>query len=251
VSKDSESVEKPLTDNDHRRHKRQGLAKVPGRKELPVLQAHDPDSLHSLRIGPIMGMTRKQFTVAHKAFCEELIAITAKKNHDYTGASPDPFANFKNVQALGICTVEQGFMARITDKISRLAGFLKNGEFKVKGESFIDTAQDLSNYVALLAVYHMSKTTVLIADPKEKSRLPDIDMDPKPSPDIMVAVPKKFLADVHGTVTKTIGFLNEIKDKIGMRPTSTILETDINKEKDFLSHIAIMASEYKNNGKEV
>jgi hypothetical protein len=47
------------------------------------------------------------------------------KNRDYAGKEgTEPFANFTRVEAMGICTTEQGFMCRLTDKMSRLSSFV-------------------------------------------------------------------------------------------------------------------------------
>jgi len=81
-----------------------------------------------------------------------------KKNQDYAGSNGrSPFANFERVEAMGITTVERGFLVRMTDKMSRLSSFMESGEFKVKDESFEDTLVDLINYSVLLAAYRSAK----------------------------------------------------------------------------------------------
>ena len=75
-----------------------------------------------------------------------------RKNSDYTGATDDPFANFKAIEVYGIKT-EIGFMTRMTDKMARVASFIKNGELMVKDESVQDTLLDLANYSMLFAAY--------------------------------------------------------------------------------------------------
>jgi len=190
---------------------------------------------------PVMGMNRRQFTEAHKAFCESIIEITTRKNHDYTGADSDPFANFKNVQVLGICTVEQGFLTRMTDKMSRLAGFCKNGVLKVANESIIDTLKDLANYAILKAIYLQSLETVL-EDDVNSTEGEKCDDEPS-SPEIMVQVPKAFLQDVHDTTAKAIGFLNRL-DR-GVLANSDGTKGQLNREKDYLARIAAAAAEYK------
>ena len=72
-----------------------------------------------------------------------MIKITAKKNADYTGATDDPFANFRMVQQFGVMTVEQGFFCRMTDKLSRIASFIQLGVLQVKDESVTDTLVDM------------------------------------------------------------------------------------------------------------
>ena len=92
-------------------------------------------------------MTKPEWLEFHEQFCKTMHEITKKKNADYTGGSVDPFANFRRVEALGICSTEQGFLTRMTDKMSRLASFVKNGTLLVKDESATDTLADLANYV--------------------------------------------------------------------------------------------------------
>ena len=102
-------------------------------------------------------MNRKEFTKLHASFCDKIKEITAKKNADYTGATDDPFANFKTTEHLGICTAEQAFLTRMTDKMTRIATFVKKGTLQVADESVEDTLLDLSNYAILLACYIKSK----------------------------------------------------------------------------------------------
>lgn len=110
-------------------------------------------------------MTREEFIQVHGALCEELKDITARKNADYTGAGDGPFHNFVNVEQLGICTTEQGFLTRMTDKMARIASLTKTGKQMVKDESIEDTLKDLANYSLLMVCYLRSKKEVpLIAD---------------------------------------------------------------------------------------
>lgn len=94
----------------------------------------------------------------HKAMCQSAWDLMDKKNQDYAGGhGRSPFANFERVEAMGITTVEKGFLVRMTDKMSRLSSFLESGEFKVKDESFEDTLVDLINYSVLLSAYRAAK----------------------------------------------------------------------------------------------
>jgi hypothetical protein len=86
----------------------------------------------------------------HAAFFEKGVAISQKKNADYTGATSDPFANLRSVEQLGIPT-EVGLLTRMMDKMSRIASFVQKGELQVKDESVQDTLLDLANYCALFA----------------------------------------------------------------------------------------------------
>lgn len=86
-----------------------------------------------------------------------LVDTVRRKNADYSGAAPDPFGNFRNVEDLGIATVEQGFLTRMTDKLARAASLTKPGKTaQVKDESVEDTLFDLAAYSFLLAAYRAS-----------------------------------------------------------------------------------------------
>jgi hypothetical protein len=102
-------------------------------------------------------MTKAEYLAFHEAACRMLMEITKAKNADYTGAASDPFANFTRVEALGICSTEQGFLTRMTDKLCRLASFVQNGTLLVKDESAMDTLFDLANYCLLFAGYLQTK----------------------------------------------------------------------------------------------
>jgi hypothetical protein len=66
-------------------------------------------------------MTNEQYLAFHKAFCEDMIEVTRRKNADYTGSSGDPFKNFKMVETFGVASMEQGLFTRMTDKLARLS----------------------------------------------------------------------------------------------------------------------------------
>lgn len=102
-------------------------------------------------------MTKEEYLSYHKSMCDRMVAITAAKNADYTGSNPDPFANFTKVDVMGICSVEQGFLVRMSDKISRIISFVQKGVLLVKDESVEDTLLDLANYCILMAGYIKSK----------------------------------------------------------------------------------------------
>ena len=82
---------------------------------------------------------------------------TKKKNTDYTGGDTQPFKNFEMVEVLGFATTEQGFMTRITDKVMRVAGFVKNGTLQVVDEKVTDTLLDCATYCLLMICYLESK----------------------------------------------------------------------------------------------
>lgn len=111
-------------------------------------------------------MDRDGYRQFHVEICDDARHLSMTKNHDYSGGEDgsDPFLNFKTVELLGIgVTTEQGFMVRLADKIRRLSGFVKTGEFKVSDESFRDTVMDAINYLCLLAAYKEAKESALEA----------------------------------------------------------------------------------------
>jgi len=101
-------------------------------------------------------------------------SITKAKNSDYTGNSDDPFENFTICERIGIATTEQGFLTRMTDKLSRVNTFAQNGQLLVKDESVEDTLFDLANYCLLFAGYLRSKK--LLAEKKQGIRDDVLDM---------------------------------------------------------------------------
>lgn len=98
-------------------------------------------------------MTKQEYLDKHAEMCKLMAAITLRKNSDYTGSDPSPFANFEKVEKMGICSTEAGIFTRISDKISRLASFMDKGVFEVEDEKVLDTALDACNYLIMLAVY--------------------------------------------------------------------------------------------------
>lgn len=101
-------------------------------------------------------MTKAEYIQFFESRAADKLALTKAKNDDYS-AGADPFANFTRVEALGICSAEQGFLVRMTDKMSRLSSFVQRGELSVKDESVDDTLKDLSIYADLFAAYLKSK----------------------------------------------------------------------------------------------
>lgn len=103
-------------------------------------------------------MTREELLQFHEEITKEARALMSLKNRDYAGnEGTEPFANFTRVEAMGICKTEQGFMVRLTDKMSRLSSFIHSGKMNVQDESFMDTCVDVINYMVLLAAYLKEK----------------------------------------------------------------------------------------------
>ena len=102
-------------------------------------------------------MTKEDYMKFHEECCQKMIAITKAKNADYCGVGDDPFKNFRMTETLGNSSVEQGFITRMLDKISRIISFSQQGNLQVKDESVLDSLLDLSNYCLLMAGYLKSK----------------------------------------------------------------------------------------------
>lgn len=102
-------------------------------------------------------MNKFEFFKLHHRCTQKMLEISRKKNNDYTGNDVSPFANFNRVELLGICNTEQGFLTRMTDKLSRLISFSQKGVFEVEDEKVEDTLLDLANYCILLYGYIESK----------------------------------------------------------------------------------------------
>ena len=103
-------------------------------------------------------MTRDDLLKFHEEICQTARDLMNLKNRDYAGdEGNEPFANFTRCESMGICETEQGFMVRVTDKMSRLSSFLKSGKMHVEDESFSDTIVDVINYMVLFAAFIESK----------------------------------------------------------------------------------------------
>lgn len=87
----------------------------------------------------------------HKALCEELNALYAKKNHDYG----DSFGRTFEEEGLAMSRI------RLSDKLSRFKSLSKmacsdSDHQQVTDESIRDTLMDLANY-ALMTVLEMDE----------------------------------------------------------------------------------------------
>lgn len=103
-------------------------------------------------------MNRQQYLEFHKQLCDEARALSERKNHDYAGHRGErPFANFERCESMGVCSTEQGFLVRMTDKMSRLSSFVESGRFEVSDEKMRDTIMDLVNYCALFLAFVQSR----------------------------------------------------------------------------------------------
>lgn len=101
--------------------------------------------------------TKEQYFEFMENETKVMVEIARRKNADYTGIGKSPFSNFTRVESMGICSTEQGFLCRMSDKMSRIASFVQNGELQVKDESVADTLRDLANYSLLMLGYIKEK----------------------------------------------------------------------------------------------
>ena len=105
-------------------------------------------------------MTRDELLKIHEDLTTKARNLMKKKNADYAGNDGlEPFANFTRVESMGICSTEQGFLVRMTDKMSRLSSFVESGKLAVENESFEDTLVDVVNYAVLMYAYIHGKNT--------------------------------------------------------------------------------------------
>ena len=84
--------------------------------------------------------------VKHKAICDELNALYARKNHDYGDSFHQTF-------------VEEGMAMpriRLGDKFSRFKTLTQSGGQQVTDESIRDTLMDLANY-AIMTILEMEQ----------------------------------------------------------------------------------------------
>ena len=83
----------------------------------------------------------KQFQQALFAKC---IDLAKTKGRDYSGVHSDTFYNLRACERSSICSAEEGILIRLSDKLSRLTSFIKQG--KVINEPIEDTVLDIINY---------------------------------------------------------------------------------------------------------
>lgn len=105
-------------------------------------------------------MKPADYLFAFRKITEEMCALTAAKNKDYSG-DHDAFANFRLVEQIGLCPTEVGILTRLSDKLARV-GRLLNKSAAVKSESVEDTLLDMAVYSIILLVYLRSKVPYAI-----------------------------------------------------------------------------------------
>jgi hypothetical protein len=83
---------------------------------------------------------------------DKMVVIARAKNSDYADTVNDPYKNFRFCEQLGVCSVEQGIVVRMSDKLSRISNLLSK-EAKVSDEKITDTLLDLANYSIILKLW--------------------------------------------------------------------------------------------------
>lgn len=96
--------------------------------------------------------------------------ILSKKTEDYSNPD-DVYSNFESVEKVGIAKTEQGMMARMQDKWSRIIRLTCAGQQPhVKQERVEDTINDLINYLALYKTYIKAKQAQRQAEAVQKTQ---------------------------------------------------------------------------------
>lgn len=107
-------------------------------------------------------MDNGKFVTEFAKTLDAMLSLVIIKNADYSSNQEDAFANFRNVEKLWVCTVEQWILTRMSDKISRIANIIKKNDIQVKNEKITDTLEDLANYAIILKLYLTSKDQVIL-----------------------------------------------------------------------------------------
>ena len=120
---------------------------------------------------------RQRLFDTHKKLSDKALKIMVQKNNDYAFGD-DPYANFRKGEIFGLCSTEAGILLRVTDKISRLATFVKDGKLMVEGEGYEDAVLDVINYMILFSGYVSEK------DATQKTEIPiqKVEWFPSQSP---------------------------------------------------------------------
>ena len=88
----------------------------------------------------------------HEVMTSRCLETMIKKNNDY--ANPEhannPFANFDASRVFGIHPA-MGILLRVQDKLKRIESFVRNGDLSVSEESWMDSCEDVINYMVLIA----------------------------------------------------------------------------------------------------
>jgi hypothetical protein len=173
--------------------------------------------------------TRIQYLAFHKRMAQKMIVITQQKNADYTGATNDPFANFRESHEFDGATklnnaVELGFLTRMSDKWSRIKSFVTVGTLRVKDETVTDTILDFANYLILFAGYLEEKRMAKYLNGSRKLAAPVRRAAPVKKAQVAVAVAKKAATLKDGPAPKAPLSKSARKRISAIAPESTVTQ---------------------------
>ena len=88
----------------------------------------------------------------HEEMTSRCLETMIKKNNDYANRehANNPFANFDASRVFGIHPA-MGILLRVQDKLKRIESFVRNGNLSVSEESWMDSCEDVINYMVLIA----------------------------------------------------------------------------------------------------
>ena len=88
----------------------------------------------------------------HREMTERCSEVMIRKNNDYANPehAKNPFANFDASHVFGIHPAI-GILLRVQDKLKRIESFVRNGDLSVSEESWMDSCEDVINYMVLIA----------------------------------------------------------------------------------------------------
>ena len=115
---------------------------------------------------PGVNVDSKEYLALSDELFRTIRETLAKKNHDYTAGSGDPFANFR-LAALENVDPLQGLMVRCQDKFQRLRTFIQKGELAVNGEGWRDAILDVIGYMTLLNAMMIERERTVTAGTNE------------------------------------------------------------------------------------
>ena len=104
----------------------------------------------------MIAMNQEEFLNHHIQVTTAALNLAHDKTLAYSGEGNSVFSNFEKVEALRICPTNVGILARIADKVGRLANYLNRSHNDVtinNSESFDDSILDLINYLVFLHAY--------------------------------------------------------------------------------------------------
>ncbi len=148
-------------------------------------------------------MTKHEWFLFLENETRQMMEISKAKNADYTGSSPNPFANFEMSEQLGFTDAITGVLVRLGDKVARIRSFHQQGALQVKDESVSDTCRDLAVYALILSA--------LFKDKKNKSipLQPKMFIDDEPE-----YTPTSEFISTHPDRTETICLTQQELDDI-------------------------------------